>query len=506
MWTPAEIGCTIAGTRCSCPRHAGIPAKEMVAVTPKDRSRWASVPLLLSTLVLLFATTASAEWKEKVLYSFQGGNDGALPAGGVVFDPQGNLYGVTEAGGPASCAPIGNYCGTVYELSPPVKQGDPWTKTQLYMFKGKKANDGEAPDGGLVMDKAGNLYGVTAYGGTGDCTLAGVPGGCGTVYELSPPQTKGGQWTYASLYSFKSGKDGYLPLGNLVFDGAGNLYGATYFGGGKGTTCNPDYQYCGTVFELSPPKTKGGKWTEKVLHSFAGGTDGANPNGGLILDSKGDVYGTTYIGGYNCPHNSNQGCGTVFELKPPTKNGGTWAEKQLHIFKNGSDGGQPPVGVILDPKGSLYGVAGGGNITGGGVVFRLTAVGGGRWKDSVLHWFSNSGPGDFTAGLVFDSSGNLYGPTAEGAKFRGTVVRLKHPATQGGKWVPAVLYTFQGGQDGAGPAARLLFDAVGNLYGTTEGGGGSGSYGTVFKVNPLEDKKVIEFNGTNPRSRYGENI
>jgi uncharacterized repeat protein (TIGR03803 family) len=357
-----------------------------------------------------------------------------------------------------------------------------------------------------VMDKAGNLYGVTAYGGTGDCTLAGVPGGCGTVYELSPPQTKGGQWTYASLYSFKSGKDGYLPLGNLVFDGAGNLYGATYFGGGKGTTCNPDYQYCGTVFELSPPKTKGGKWTEKVLHSFAGGTDGANPNGGLILDSKGDVYGTTYIGGYNCPHNSNQGCGTVFELKPPTKNGGTWAEKQLHIFKNGSDGGQPPGGVILDPKGSLYGVAGGGNITGGGVVFRLTAVGGGRWKDSVLHWFSNSGPGDFTAGLVFDSSGNLYGPTAEGAKFRGTVVRLKHPATQGGKWVPAVLYTFQGGQDGAGPAARLLFDAVGNLYGTTEGGGGSGSYGTVFKVNPLEDKKVIEFNGTNPRSRYGENI
>ena len=179
----------------------------------------------------------------------------------------------------------------------------------------------------MIADASGNIYGTSSYGGTGDCVLLGIKGGCGTVFELSPPQTKGGQWTYAILYSFKGGKDGYLPFGDLVLDAAGNLYGATYFGGGKGTSCDPYYQYCGTVFRLSPPKTKDGGWTEKVLYSFEGLAagaqfgDGANPNGGLVLDSKGAIYGTTYIGGYNCPHNSGQGCGTVFELRPRTVKG-----------------------------------------------------------------------------------------------------------------------------------------------------------------------------------------
>src|SRR5580692_7041531 len=307
-----------------------------------NRNRFRARPWLV-LVILALASAASAEWKEKVLYSFQGGNDGAFPGGGVVFDQQGNLYGVTQAGGPPSCAPIGNYCGTVYELSPPVEQGDPWTKTQLYMFRGKKYNDGEVPDG-LIIDAAGNLFGVTAYGGTGGCVQVGVPGGCGTVYELAPPKSQGGQWTYTVLYNFKSGKDGYLPGGNLVFDKAGNLYGATSFGGGKGTTCNPDYQYCGTVFELSPPKTKDGKWTEKVLHSFAGGTDGANPNGGLVLDSTGAVYGTTSIGGNRGGQCGSVGCGTAFQLKPPATKGAAWTEKQLHLFAGGNDGRLPSAG------------------------------------------------------------------------------------------------------------------------------------------------------------------
>jgi hypothetical protein len=127
-----------------------------------------------------------------------------------------------------------------------------------------------------VIDGQGNLYGVTAYGGTGDCVLLGVSAGCGTVYELSAPAEKGGAWKETILYSFPTAKQGYFPNGNLVFDGAGNLYGATTYGGGKGTTCDAFYGgNCGTVFKLSPPKTKGGNWTEKVLHSFAGGTDGA---------------------------------------------------------------------------------------------------------------------------------------------------------------------------------------------------------------------------------------
>ena len=433
----------------------------------------------LLVVILSMATTASAEWKEKVLYSFQGGNDGALPAGGVVFDPQGNLYGVTEAGGPASCAPIGNYCGTVYELSPPVKQGDPWTKTQLYMFKGKKANDGEAPDGGLVIDKAGNLYGVTAYGGTGDCTLAGVPGGCGTVYELSPPQTKRGQWTYTSLYSFKSGKDGYVPLGNLVFDGAGNLYGATYFGGGKGTTCNPDYQYCGTVFELSPPKTKGGKWTEKVLYSFAGGTDGANPNGGLVLDSSGDIFGTTVWGGsMDC---QGPGCGTAFELKPPIRTGVAWAETILHRFTDGNDGAGPDGGLIFDTKGALYGTTvSGGSGNGFGVIFRLTQAKRGRWIETVLHSFQGGTDGRDPEGLVFDLLGNLY-------SLSGGIVRLKPPEQEGGSWTLELLYSFMGSPDGRDPIA-LIFGAGNALYGTTLYGGTGqscqGGCGTVFEALP----------------------
>ena len=228
----------------------------------------------LLLVVLSMAIPAAAKWKEKVLYSFQGGADGQSPAGGVVFDEQGNLYGATQQGGNDNCSPMAA-CGTVYQVSP---QADgSWDGRPCCTYsRGKADNDGEYPEGGVVADASGNIYGTTGYGGTGGCVLLGIPGGCGTVYEMSPPQTKGGAWTYTILYSFQGGNDGYVPYGDLVFDSAGNLYGATLFGGGKGTTCNSIFQFCGTVFKLSPPKQKGGKWTERVLHSFAGGTDGAN--------------------------------------------------------------------------------------------------------------------------------------------------------------------------------------------------------------------------------------
>lgn len=253
-----------------------------------QRARFAIPMFALFMVILASVSLASAEWKERVLYDFQGGSDGQTPAGGVVFDKAGNLYGATVNGGADNCSPMAA-CGTVFQLQPPAKKGDAWTETVLYVFKGKASNDGENPDGGLVMDAAGNLYGTAAYGGTGDCVLLGIKGGCGTVYEMSPPAQKGGAWTETTIYSFKGGNDGYVPQENLVFDSAGNLYGVTLFGGGKGTTCDPYYQYCGTVFKLSPPKQKGAEWTEKVLYSFAGGTDGANPNGGLVLDNKGAI-------------------------------------------------------------------------------------------------------------------------------------------------------------------------------------------------------------------------
>jgi uncharacterized repeat protein (TIGR03803 family) len=435
--------------------------------------------LVIAALASTLASAASANWKEKVLYSFQGGNDGAYPAGGVVFDKQGDLYGTTQAGGPPSCAPIGNYCGAVYELSPPAKQGDPWTKTQLYMFKGKQDNDGEVPSGALVMDAAGNLYGATEYGGTGDCVLIGVKGGCGTVYELSPPQTKGGQWTYTILYSFKSGKDGYLPSGNLVFDDAGNLYGATTFGGGKGTTCDPYYQYCGTVFKLSPPKTKGGKWTEKVLHGFAGGSDGAYPNGGLLLDSSGEIYGTTLWGGStSC---QGPGCGTAFVLKPPAKTGGAWTEKILHRFTDGNDGASPNGGLVFDTKGALYGTTlSGGPGNGRGTVFKLSPPNGQTrsWMETFLHVFSACSPApcDPGAGVIFDSVGNLYGVATY------VVFRLKPPAENGSNWSYGALYRFKGQPDGSDPLG-LTFGSTGALYGPTGAGGSSGN-GTVFEISP----------------------
>jgi uncharacterized repeat protein (TIGR03803 family) len=432
--------------------------------------------LLLFAVAVTLAIPASAEWNEKVLYSFQGGSkDGSVPAGGVVADKAGNLYGATTDG------------GMVYQLVPPVKQGGPWTETVLYVFQGVSKRDGSTPSGGLVIDSAGNLYGVTAYGGAGNCVLLGILVGCGTVYEVSPPKQKDGSWKETVLYSFPAAKEGYVPNGDLVFDSAGNLYGATIFGGGKGTTCDAFYQYCGAVFKLSQPKTKGGKWTEKVLHAFAGGTDGANPNGGLVLDSKGAVYGTTPIGGYNCPHNSGQGCGTVFELKPPTKKGSAWTETVLYRFNPVNSGAAEPVaGVIFDRSGNLYGTTLGGGNSGSGTIFLLAPHSSGKWMERVLYRFQDGTDGSEPGGgVVFDSKGSLYGTTTRGGTWGGgTIFRLR-PSKDA--WAFTALYDFTGATDGSGPAANLIFDGAGNLYGTTQYGGsgqacGNSGCGTVFEV------------------------
>jgi len=459
-------------------------------MTHTMNSRFTTRWLAPFVAIVVLTSTASAGWKEKVLYSFQGGSDGSTPAGGVVFDKAGNLYGATTDGGATNCSPVG-YCGTVYQLAPPAKEGEPWKETILRVFKGKASNDGELPEGGVIADASGNIYGTTAYGGTGDCVLLGIKGGCGTVYEFSPPQKKGGAWTYAILYSFKGGKDGYNPYGDLVFDNAGNIYGATYFGGGKGTTCDPGYyQYCGTVFKLSPPKNKGGKWTEQVLHSFANGTDGANPNGGLVIGSTDAIYGTTAAGGnQTCKTAGSVGCGTVFELKPPTKKGGVWTEKTLHRF-NGQDGANPAAGVVFGGNGDLYCTAangGGGNSPSGSAV-QLVPHSDGSWTEHMLHSFQDEGDGsDLQSGLVFDSMGNLYGTASGGGTVGGgTLFRLR---PNGKSWAFTALYDFGAAPDGFYPSGNLIFDAAGSIYGTTQDGGGvqaCGSYGcgTVFRAEP----------------------
>jgi hypothetical protein len=440
---------------------------------------------LLLPMVFMLIIPASAEWKEKVLYSFQGGASGSEPAGGVVFDKAGNLYGVT-------------FDGVVFQLKPPVQKGRAWTENMLYVFQGVNKGDGSTPSGGLVIDSAGNLYGVTAYGGTGNCVLLGSVVGCGTVYEISPPKSKGGAWKETILYSFPTAKQGYVPNGNLVFDSAGNLYGATTFGGSKGMTCDEFYGgQCGVVIELSPPKQKGGEWTEKVLHAFAGiGSgkeygDGANPNGGLILDSNGTIYGTTYAGGYNCPHSSNLGCGTVFELTPPTQHAGAWRERQIHLFKAGNDGGGPNGGLIFDKAGSLYGttVGGGAGNSPWGTVFILVPNAKHSWTEGLLHTFEDGDDGaEPRAGVVMGPTGELWGTASGGgSNFAGTVFHLKKNST--GVWMFGALYSFEGvnNGDGAVPGAGVVLNG-GSIFGTTQVGGTGracqGGCGTTFEVSP----------------------
>jgi hypothetical protein len=445
--------------------------------------------LALFIAVLALISYASASWKGEVLYSFQGGNDGYTPVNGVVFDKAGNLYGVNSWGGDSSCSSQG--CGTVFELSPPDHKGA-WRETVIYAFEGVNtgAGDGYTPAGSVIIDQQGNLYGTTSMGGTGPCILLGSAAGCGIVYELSPPKQKGGAWRYSILYNFQGGNDGYFPIGDLVFDSQGNLYGATWFGGGKGTTCNLYYGgNCGSVFKLSPPKKKGGVWEETILHRFAGGTDGANPNGELILDSEGTIYGTTVAGGYAKGICDPGGCGMAFELRPPTTKNGGWKAKALYRFQ-GQDGASPMAGVVFGGAGRLYGTLSAGANDANGAVFALVAPAGGDmpWKATILYRFKDKSDGTSPRDpIVFDASGNLYGTALGGGTHRGTVFRLQ-PPKRGESWSLTVLYTFFGSPGGDHPTAGLIFDTRGNLYSTTQGGGTGqlcqGGCGTVFEVSP----------------------
>jgi uncharacterized repeat protein (TIGR03803 family) len=389
---------------------------------------------------ILLVTSTGAAAQDKVLHNFANDHvDGNDPYSSLTFDAAGNLYGTTYDGGAY------NY-GTVFELTPAA--GGTWTEKVLHSFI-NDGTDGQQPYAGLIIDAGGNLYGTTFYGG---------PYGYGTAFELTP--AAGGTWTEKVVWSFGSGTDGNEPYAGLISDAAGNLYGTT---DGGGTA------FSGTVFQLTP--AGGGTWTEKVLHSFVGGTDGTAPFGSLIFDAAGNLYGTTSEGGaYN---SCSGGCGTVFELTPAA--GGTWTEKVLWSFGNGTDGANPQAGLIFDAAGNLYGTTYSKGSNGGGTVFELSPAAGGTWTEQVLHNFGSGTDGAKPqAGLIFDGAGNLYGTTSLGGSYNGgAVFRLN---AQG----ESLLHSFSG-TDGISPQGGMLLDTSGNLYGTTAQGGSS-NVGTVFEI------------------------
>jgi len=340
----------------------------------------------------------STQWRERVLWSFGATGDGAVPAAGLIADKWGNLYGTTTTGGAHSCAlsEFGSGCGTVFELSPPVGKSTQWRERVLWSFAGG-ADDGTVPFAGLLADKRGNLYSTTLGGGPNSCSQSAFGPNCGTVFELSPPAKKSTQWRERVLWSFGATGDGVAPLTGLVADHWGNLFGTTADAGANACSGLPG-PGCGTVFELSPPAKKSTQWREHVLWSFAGGPDdGALPFGGLIVDKRGKLYGTTFFGGANsCPQfGPNANCGTVFKLSPPAGESKPWRERLLWSFGATGDGAGSIAGLVADKWGNLYGTttAGGANSCpkftfgpGCGTVFELSLPirGQGRGKAGIL--------------------------------------------------------------------------------------------------------------------------
>lgn len=434
------------------------------------RDRFLSFAFLL--VALNFSVGASAaETPIQVLHRFQGA-EGVNPYSTLISDKAGNFYGTTKYGG------AGGYYGTIFELSPPPGPGKPWTYTTLYSFLND--GDGARPTAGLVMDNAGNLYGTTSDENAG---------GDGEVIELSPPVTQGGQWVESVIYRFTGGDDGAGPHGGLIFDRAGNLYGTT----------------ASSVFQLQPPGQPGGSWTFHLLHQFTCCKgDGWVPLAGLVMDEQGNLYGTTEWGGYTGSSDCGSvGCGTVFEVSPPSAPGTAWQERVLHVFAAGDDGFIPYAGLAIDRAGNLYGTTYSGGKHGGGTAFELSPPSqpGGDWTKITIHGFSygyHDGAAP-VASMIFDKEGNLYGTAQFGGArcvFNGAaygcggVFELTPPSGKNGVWVESLVHYFtEAPLSPRHPAAGLIFDKAGNLFGTTPYGGyatcssdGSDGCGTIYEV------------------------
>jgi hypothetical protein len=294
-------------------------------------------------------------WTATTLYSFGGPPDGADPVNGVVVGPNGELYGTTGLGGTSTACDNPEGCGTVFMLTPPSAPGGTWNETVLHNFTGAP-RDGFDPLK-LAIGNDGTLYGTTEYGGPfTNCQEGGSISGCGIAFSLAPPSAPGGAWKETVLHNFAGGSDGARPA-NLAIGQNGVIYGST---GGLNT-----------IFELSPPSSPGGAWTKAVLQEFVSLNTGTRPYGALALGKNGAIYGTTEYGGMLC--GAKKTCGTVFELDPPASPGGTWTETLLHAFSGHHDSGiWPLAGLAIDGDGMLYGSTTQGSLRiNGGTVFQV---------------------------------------------------------------------------------------------------------------------------------------
>ncbi len=397
------------------------------------------------------APAQSGDTALKLLYAFTGGSDGELPLSGLVMDSKGNLYGAAYSGG-------ADGWGTIFKISTTGVQ------SVLYTFTGNA--DGGSPEGPLVLDSQGNLYGAAQYGGSFTCNSFF---GCGTVFKISPTGTE------TTLYSFTGvGGDGENPAAGVILDSAGNIYGTTP-NGGSGTY--------GMVYKISP------SGQETVLYGFQGAADGGLPEAGLAIDSSGNLYGTTAFYGL-CSE-----CGTVFKISTAGK------FTTLHPFQgNVTDGGFPKGNLLLDSQGNIYGTTSSGGKNNSGTVFKISPSG----TETVLHSFgaTDSGDGQNPSGtLVIDSSGNLYGTTQNGGTSSGGYqLGVAFEVTAAGN--ETVLYGFPMAAsgcpsypNGAYPVGGLISDTKGNLYGTAYEGGAASAcegYGTVFQLLPPSAKPVAQ--------------
>jgi uncharacterized repeat protein (TIGR03803 family) len=324
----------------------------------------------------LVPATGTGKPRQIVVHNFTGGSDGAFPLTGFAMNAAGVLFAGVDASGGGQ--------GTLYSLTPTNKRGTTFTLASLFTFGG---TNGDGPEGAPVIGADGALYGVTVFGGSTNF---------GTIWQLSPPAAGQTAWTQTVLGNF-TGTNGKFPQAGLIQGPGGVFYGTTTEGGAHNA---------GIVFQIAPPTGTEKKWHETILHSFAGGKDGVNPfDAGVSVDASGALFGTTTLGG-------SFGQGVAYKLTPPAAGSTHWTETILHTFGGGSDGEGPLSKIAIGNDGTLYGTLSEGGTSNLGLVYSLTPAAHGTYTYQTLHAFTGGKDGGNPFGdLSVNTAGTIFGTT-----------------------------------------------------------------------------------------------